>query len=286
MARIALRLAYDGTHFAGSQWQTGQRTVQGELETAWERLTQEHQRCILSGRTDAGVHAQGQVAHVQTTTHHPPATIQRALNALLPPDVRVFGVWQAADDFHARFSAQWRWYTYLLDTAAVPLPLLRHAVWHVGRALDMAAMQAALGRLLGEHDFAAFASVQRDAGPTVRFCHRATCRSVSITGRPLVAIDLVANGFLRHMVRTIVGTLLLVGQQQMSVQEFVRVQASCDRRQAGPTAAAHGLTLMDVGYAGQPLPVLDGLDGQDGTGGTRDETEKTDNQKQQISEIG
>ncbi|NJN65323.1 MAG: tRNA pseudouridine(38-40) synthase TruA [Chloroflexaceae bacterium] len=248
MRNIALRLAYDGTHFAGSQWQRNGRSVQGELEAAWFRLTQEPRRLVLAGRTDAGVHALGQVANVRTETHHPVAVVQRALNALLPPDVAVVEGWEAEADFHARLSAAWRWYRYLIDDAPVAVPLLRHMVWHAGRALDGAAMQAAMGVLPGTHDFAAFASVGPEQGTTVRCCFRAECRRVRWLGRSLLAVDLVANAFVRRMVRAVVGTLLLVGDGRMTPGEFAQVLASRERQRAGPTAAAHGLTLMAVGY--------------------------------------
>jgi tRNA pseudouridine38-40 synthase len=249
MRKIALRLAYDGTHFVGSQWQTNGRSVQGELEAAWAQLTQEQQRVVLAGRTDAGVHAQGQVAHVVTATRHAPATIWRALNALLPHDVSVLDVWEVPDPFHARYSARWRKYRYLVDASGqVPLPLLRSYVLHVGYELDSVAVEGALEALTGEHDFAAFASVQGYEGPTVRFCYQAGCKIVTWFDRPLLAIDIVANGFLRHMVRTIVGTMLQVGQHRLRGDAIEQILESRDRRRAGPTAPAHGLMLLAVGY--------------------------------------
>lgn len=255
MRKVALRLAYDGTHFAGSQWQTHGRTVQGVLEQAWQRLTQEQCRITFSGRTDAGVHAHGQVAHVETASQHPPATIRRALNALLPDDLVVLDVWDVAADFHARFSARWRYYRYLIDPAVVPLPPLRHFALHHPGLLDRAAMQAALHTLLGEHDFAAFGALHGYTGSTIRQCWQAQCTPAALYGRQVLAIDLVANAFLRHMVRTIVGTVLLVGRQQMAVATFADVVRHADRRRAGPTAAPHGLTLMAVGYAQDAVPI-------------------------------
>lgn len=242
-----MRLAYDGTNFVGSQWQRTGRSVQGEMETAWLRLTQEPCRFTFSGRTDAGVHAQGQVVHVQTNTRHTTATIQRALNALVPDDMAILEVWEALPGFHARYSAHWRWYRYILDTERVALPTLRRYVVHLPRPLDETAMQAALTMLLGTHDFAAFTSI-RQSGSTVRTCLQATCGRIELFQRSLLAIDLVANAFLRHMVRTIVGTLLLVGYGHLTPAEFEQIREGRDRRQAGATAAAHGLTLMAVGY--------------------------------------
>jgi tRNA pseudouridine38-40 synthase len=248
MRKLALRLAYDGTDFVGSQWQATGRSVQGVLEQAWTRLTQEERRMVFAGRTDAGVHAQGQVAHVQTATRHDAATIQRALNALLPADVAVLDVWPVDEAFHARYSARWRHYRYLLDVAPVPSPLLRRYALHVSPAPDSAAVAAALALFEGEHDFAAFASLQGYQGSTVRACYRATCSACSWFDQPALAIELVASGFLRHMVRSIVGTVLQVGQQRLTQHDVVEILRSGERGRAGPTAAAHGLALLAVGY--------------------------------------
>lgn len=248
MRNIVLRLAYDGTDFVGSQWQANGRSVQAEVERAWARLTREQQRFTFAGRTDARVHAHGQVAHVHTRTHHPPAVIMRALNALLPHDVAVLDVWEAAPDFHARHSAVWRWYRYLIDNQPVALPQLRHHVLHTDRPLHISAMQHALAALPGWHDFAVFGRGDQNHTTTMRLCHRAECSTTEMMTRPLLTIDLVANAFLRHMVRTIVGTLLLVGWGQMEPTEFAYILSKQNRQRVGPTAAAHGLTLMAVGY--------------------------------------
>lgn len=248
MRTIALRLAYDGTNFVGSQWQSNGRSVQGEVEHAWEALTQEKQRFTFAGRTDAGVHAQGQVAHVRTEVQHTVAVIQRAMHALVPNDIAVLDAWEASDSFHARFSAIWRWYRYLIDNGKTHLPLLRHCTLHYAGPLDIEAMHAALLSMHGSHDFAAFTKLQQPTHSTVRCCSQATCGVIDMFVRPIIAIDLTANAFLRHMVRTIVGTLLLVGRGHMTPEEFGHVIENRDRRQAGPTAAAHGLTLMGVGY--------------------------------------
>jgi tRNA pseudouridine38-40 synthase len=245
---IALRLSYDGTDFVGSQWQNNGRTVQGAIEGAWEQLTQERRRFVLAGRTDAGVHAQGQMANVRTETHHDLATLIRGMNALLPEDVAVLEVREVHADFHARFSAVRREYRYLIDTAPVAAPLLRRHVVHVPQQLDRAAMAQALALLLGEHDFAAFAGAGPPDGSTVRRCVLAACGTVELFERELVAINLAANAFLRHMVRNIVGTLLLVGQRRLDPGAFGQVLKSRNRRQAGPTAPAHGLYLMSVSY--------------------------------------
>ncbi len=248
MRTIALLLAYDGTDFAGSQWQTDIRTVQGALESAWEALTQERRRIVLAGRTDAGVHASGQVAHVQTATRHDLQTIWRGLNAHLPVDLTVQNVGDATEDFHARFSAIQREYRYLIDCAPAPLPQLRHQALHVAGTLDVPAMTAALKLLEGTHDFAAFTTAAPAQRSTVRTMYWTRISEYEWFERRLLAIEVAANAFLQHMVRMIVGTLLLVGRNRMTVDQFGEVLMSRDRRLAGPTAPAYGLTLTAVRY--------------------------------------
>lgn len=249
---IALRLAYDGTDFHGSQWQPSRRTIQGVVESAWTTLTQERHRCTLAGRTDAGVHAHGQVANMQTTTQYPVATIQRALNALLPNDVRVLDVWDAEPNFHARFSARWRSYRYLINSGPVEHPHLRRYVVHIRSILNVAAMHEALIPLHGQHDFSAFTKVVQPSS-TERTCYQASCHTIDWFEQSLIAIDLVANAFLRNMVRVIVGTLVLVGREQITPKEFEEIFRSQNRTRAGATAPAHGLTLLAVGYSeGRP----------------------------------
>lgn len=255
MRNIAIQLAYDGTDFVGSQYQRTGRSVQAVLEQAWTRLTGEDQRWTFAGRTDAGVHAHGQVANVRTTTTHSLPTIQRALNALLPRDVAVRDVWEAEPEFHARFSAVRREYRYTILHEPWPVPLLRRTSWQITGALDVAAMQAAATLLLGEHDFATFGVV--DAGPTVRVCTEAMITPELRDGYRTLVVALGANGFLRHMVRAIVGTLVEVGQRKRSVSDFGAVLASRDRRKAGPTAPPHGLSLVAVIYGGR-LPQASG----------------------------
>jgi tRNA pseudouridine38-40 synthase len=247
MRNIALRIEYDGTDFVGSQWQNNGRSVQGELEGAWEQLTQERRRVNMAGRTDAGVHARGQVANVRTESELDLATLQRGLNAILPEDVGVHAAWEVPYDFHARHTAIRRDYRFLIDNGPVVSPLLRRHAIYVGRQLDMVAMSAALEALPGAHDFAAFAGGQQE-GSTIRTCYLASCRPVEVWGQPLIAIDLAANAFLRHMVRNIVGTLLLVGEGKLSAASFAAVLAGRDRRKAGRTTPAHGLYLMSVSY--------------------------------------
>jgi tRNA pseudouridine38-40 synthase len=253
MRNIALRIAYDGTDFVGSQWQNDGRSVQAALEEAWLQLTQERRRFTLAGRTDAGVHALGQVANVLTETRHSVPTVLRGMNAWLPSDLVVQAVAEVDAEFHARYTATQRAYRYLIDTGNAPVPMLRHCVLHYTGALDTAAMAAALQVLEGTHDFASFAAQSPGQKTTVRTMHAARLQIVELFGRPLVAIDLSANAFLQHMVRVIVGTVLLVGRGKLSVADFQQILHRRDRRAAGPTAAAHGLTLMAVQYPAQRL---------------------------------
>lgn len=258
MKNVALRIEYDGTDFVGSQWQKNGRSVQGEIEGAWEQLTQERQRVTLSGRTDSGVHALGQVANVRTGTRLEPETIQRGLNAILPEDVAVHAAWYVPMDFHARHSAIRRDYRYLIDHSPVESPLARRHVVHVPKRLDTTAMQAGLAHFEGTHDFAAF-TVAAFEGTTVRTCFLARCSHVEWLGRELIAIDIAANAFLQHMVRNIVGTVIQIGEGRMDPAAISTILAGRDRRKAGRTAPAHGLYLTAVSYPPTvPQPALDG----------------------------
>lgn len=258
MRNIALRVAYDGTDFVGSQWQNQGRSVQAALEEAWQELTQEQRRLLLAGRTDAGVHAQGQVANVRTETRHDLTTIRRGLNALLPEDVAVQAVCEVDREFHARYNAIRREYRYLIDNSPAPLPFLRNLALRVEQPLDTAAMAEALPLLEGTHDFAAFTVNSPEQKSTVRSLYQARLSEVELFGRPLIAIDLAANAFLQHMVRVIVGTLLQIGRGRMKPAQLGAVLASRDRRAAGPTAAAHGLNLVEVVYPEKAVVWEDG----------------------------
>jgi tRNA pseudouridine38-40 synthase len=248
MRNIALLLAYDGTDFIGSQLQNQGRSIQGALEAAWEELNQDRRRFTLAGRTDAGVHANGQVANVRGETRHPLKTLVRGMNALLPDDVRVLAAREVDAEFHARYSAIRRDYRYLLEVGPAPLPTLRHLALHVEGRLDLAGMAEALPQLEGTHDFAAFTVQSPQQKSTVRTVHMARLSEIELLGRRMVAIDLAANAFLQHMVRVIVGTILLVGRGRMTAAELRRVLERRDRKAAGPTASAHGLTLVAVRY--------------------------------------
>ena len=258
MRNIKLTLEYDGTEFSGSQLQPNGRTVQGELEKAAARLTglAHSQRCkvILAGRTDSGVHASGQVANFKTESRHSLETFQRGLNALLPYDVAVRRVEEVEERFHARFSAIGRRYHYRILNRAVRSPLERRFAAHVAEPLAVEAMDEAARRLIGEHDFASFAGdgwgiggdePEGEKPATIRRMSGASCQRES---NGLIRIELAANAFLPHMVRNIVGTLLMVGTGKLTLAEFEGILAAQDRRRAGPTAPACGLCLVEVQY--------------------------------------
>jgi len=251
MRNIALRVEYDGTGFAGSQYQQQKRTVQAELEAAWHRFSGEKRRWTLAGRTDAGVHALGQVANIHTESGQSLVVIRQALNALLPQDIIVHDVWEAVEDFHARFSAQRREYRFLILNHATPSALLRQRVVHIRQPLDITAMQEALSPLVGENDFAAFAGGGHEVWggkSTVRICYHVDCTLKQLGSWPVIQIDMAANGFLRHMVRNIVGTVLLVGAKRLDPEAFKSILDRRERRLAGPTAPPHGLYLTAVLY--------------------------------------
>ena len=239
-----LVLAYDGTGFHGWQVQPDVVSVQGALIQAAGRLLTGEVRVVGASRTDAGVHALRQIASVTGASALSPATLQAALNAHLPREIRVVGVAEAAPDFDARRAARGKRYLYLVDNASVPSPLARRWAWHVAARLDLKAMRAGLASLRGRHDFSAFcAAPGREADPVCRV------RAVHVLARKShVAILLSADRFLHHMVRNIVGSAVEVGRGAHDPGWLAGVLRGCDRTLAGPTAPAHGLFLVRVLY--------------------------------------
>jgi len=242
---IKLILEYDGTGLAGWQRQKDQPTVQGYLEAALSRLTGQPVKVIGAGRTDAGVHALGQTAHFRTSSRLSPAAIQRGGNALLPGQIVILSAEEAPPEFHARCSALSKIYDYRLLLSPVRPALKRLFVWHLSRPLDLEAMRAALDRLVGRHDFAGFQSTGSSVRSTVR---QVLAASLARKADGLVTISLEADGFLRHMVRSIVGTLVEVGADRMTPDDLADILKDKDRARAGPTAPAHGLCLKAVKY--------------------------------------
>jgi len=234
-------VAYDGTSYAGFQVQANAPTVQGELERALSSVCDEAVRVTGAGRTDAGVHASGQVIDFRTASALDGGTIGRGVNALLPEDIAVSAVEPAADDFHARFSATGRTYEYRIRHGGVRDPLERRRELYLAGSLDVAAMREASAHLVGRRDFSSFA-----AGPGgVRSVRRAEwCAG----GTDRLRFEIAADAFLRGMVRAIVGTLLWVGRGKIDAAAFERIVAAADRSVAGPSAPASGLCLIAVEY--------------------------------------
>jgi len=244
MRNIKLTIAYDGTDFHGWQRQPALRTVQETLDEAIAKLTGARPNTNASGRTDAGVHALGQVVNFLTASRHPTEVFVRALNAMLPRDVRVLEAAEAPQAFHATLDARSKRYRYRIDNNQYASPFeLRHA-WHVFHQQDVDAMNRAARALIGRHDFRSFETDWPNRLSSVR-----TIFDVSVVREDrLVIIEVEADGFLYNMVRTIAGTLSLVGagkRPESWVGEVLRAQ---NRIEAGPTAPARGLFLLRVHY--------------------------------------
>lgn len=242
--RLKLTIQYDGTEYHGWQVQPGQPTVQGELERAFRELEPDGVALRAAGRTDAGVHALGQVAHACVRNERPPDVWLRALNIRLPLDIRVANVEPAGDGFHARRSATGKVYRYRICTGPYVSPFDYRYVAHAPRPHDVAAMRDAASVLVGRHDFEAFTVSDRETLTTVRDLRRL---DVTESGSE-ISIEAEASGFLRAMVRTLAGTLLAVGDGRLEVSSVAAALEAKRREMAGPTAPARGLTLVRVDY--------------------------------------
>jgi tRNA pseudouridine38-40 synthase len=245
-----LLLQYDGTDFHGWQMQGELRTVQGDLARVLSLLDDREVVVHGSGRTDAGVHAEGQVANVQLQREMSPPRLRNAINGNLPGDVRVLFVDVVPDDFHARYSAREKKYTYRLVHESVMSPFWKRYAHQESRALDLAAMRQCAKLFLGEHDWTAFSAAQSDSETRVRnVTELIVSGGWDSRGRcHLIELTISANGFLRYMVRSIVGTLLAAGRHEIDEATIARAIQGGDRSLAGATAPAHGLTLMSVSY--------------------------------------
>jgi tRNA pseudouridine38-40 synthase len=245
MPRYKLTLEYDGGPFRGWQRQSTGASVQHVLEAAVRGFCGEEVQVIAAGRTDAGVHARGQVAHVDLSRLVTPETLRNALNYhLRPRPVTVLAAAVVADDFHARFSAKARHYLYHIVNRRAPLALEAGRAWQVPAALDVEIMQEAAQRLIGRHDFTSFRSALCQAKSPVKTLDRLTTRRLG----DRIEISALARSFLHHQVRNMVGTLKLVGEGRFPVSHVEAVLAARDRAAAGPTAPACGLYLMRVDY--------------------------------------
>ena len=280
MASFKIVLAYDGTDFVGWQRQASGMSIQGLLEDALRALDDRDVTVTAAGRTDAGVHALGQVAAFSLARAIDPGTLVRALNANLPDTVRALSAAEVPATFNPRFSARAKTYRYRIWNAPALSPFERRYAWHVMSALDVDAMAAAARRLEGRHDFAAFQAAGNDVTTTERtiFSSQLSNRKLSTTGDTedteeeafsrtgfnlsvprvlrggevgggdLICYEITGDGFLRHMVRAVVGTLVEIGRGRRPVEWIEEVLASRDRGAAGPTVPAAGLFLVAVDY--------------------------------------
>jgi tRNA pseudouridine38-40 synthase len=246
--KLKLTIAYDGTAYAGWQWQESGTGVQELVERALAKLFPSQPRLHSSSRTDTGVHALGMVAHFEVPAAEfkvPVRKLVLALNAHLPEDIRVLAAQRAMPDFHARFSATGKQYRYFAWNHPAMNPLLRQRAWHVKRKLDLAAMRRAAAHFVGRHDFRSFrVNPDYDTDSTVRTLTRCDIRRQG----PLLTFIIEGDGFLYRMCRGIVGTLVQVGEGRIAPVEINRILKQRDRRMAGVTAPAHGLVLWKVFY--------------------------------------
>jgi tRNA pseudouridine38-40 synthase len=248
-----ITVAYDGTDFVGWQRQAAGASIQGELEAAVRALDEREVAVVGAGRTDAGVHALGQVAAFTIYRELAAETVLRALNARLPATIRVLDAEEAPSSFHPQFDARAKTYRYRIWNGGAMSPFERRYAWHLPGPLDVDAMCAAARLIEGEHDFAAFQGGGSDVATTVRTVFSSQIRAGSHpaprTPHPVLwEYEITGSGFLRHMVRTIVGTLVEVGRRRAPVEWVGRVVESRDRRAAGQTAPARGLFLVAVDY--------------------------------------
>jgi tRNA pseudouridine38-40 synthase len=267
---IRLKLAYDGTKFCGWQVQKNGPSIQTALEQAIFKLTKEHSAVFSAGRTDSGVHALGQVANFHTHCAIPAENFRPALQAFLPYAIVILESREAPLEFHATFKATRKQYRYLIDNSPVPLPFLRGYTYSLRRALDADAMHEAAQLLVGTHDFRSFETDWPNKVTSVRTVHEITITrqplwrlfagthvagnfpkvepQQSSSGGQIICMEIIADGFLYNMVRSIMGTLINVGRQKWTKEEVARILSAQNRSVAGSTAPAQGLYLVEVWY--------------------------------------
>ena len=244
MRNIKLTIEYDGTNFSGWQIQKDKRTIEEELETALAKILKEEVKVIGSGRTDAGVHAMGQVANFKTDKTIKPEELHAALNTMLPYDIVILNVEEVDDSFNARISAKAKHYRYVINNAKFPSALNANREYHYKYFLDTESMQLAANDLKGKHDFRAFMA----AGSTVKDTEREIYDiQVARLGNRVI-IDVVGNGFLYNMVRIIAGTLIDVGSGKLDICVIKNMIETGDRNLGGRTVAPEGLFLVNVSY--------------------------------------
>jgi len=242
---IKLTLEYDGREYHGWQRQAGDISIQEVLEDRIQLITNESTRLIASGRTDAGVHALNQVCNFFTTSKISPASMKNGLNSLLPDDIFIRNAEYVSPEFHSRYSAKSKLYEYRVLNQSEPDVFLRNYTWHIRSKLDLEKIQSCLSLLLGRHDFSAFRSTGSSNQNPVREIVRAELIRIK-NGR--ISFTLEADGFLRHMVRNIVGSVIEVGQDRITLDDFKEIMVSRNRQRAGIKAPPQGLFLSMVKY--------------------------------------
>lgn len=256
MPNIRLQIEYEGTNYAGWQIQNSRpssivyrpsNTIQEAIEKVLEKVLQEKVKVIGSGRTDAGVHAMGQTANFKTNSLLTPAKIQKALNGLLPDDIRIKKANYADNDFHACYSARSKTYRYIILNSKVSSVFLKRSSWHIPYKLDIPLMRKEAKSLIGRHDFSSFCASGSSARTRVRTIKKISVKK-SFNNFNLITIDIEADGFLYNMARNIAGTLVEIGRGRFSAGSMGKILTAKDRRAAGATAAARGLFLVKVKY--------------------------------------
>lgn len=242
---IKLVIAYDGTGYFGWQRQINRPTIQGIIEEKIEIMTERPISLIASGRTDAGVHALHQVANFRVSSNIAPAVFLKALNSLLPDNIIILEAGYVPLGFHARYSAKSKVYEYRIYNESLRSPFLRNYAWHMPRPLDLKAMEECLGVIKGAHDFSSFSSVGDGKIDPIRTIIQA---KLGIQKDNLLTFNFEANGFLRHMVRNIMGAIAKVGLGEISTDRFCEILESRDRQKVGAKAPPGGLYLKEVRY--------------------------------------
>lgn len=244
--KYKLTVAYDGTNYSGFQVQPNHVTIQGVLQDVLQAMHRRDIKVTGSGRTDAGVHAQGQTIHFESELTIPDVKWVKALNSMLPEDIRVLAVEEVDPTFHARFDVVQKEYRYKIDTSNVQSPFRRYYAFHVPYSLCLSAMREAAALFVGTHDFTAFSSVKSDVEDKRRTIYALDV--IDENGAGELVIRCVGNGFLYNMVRIIVGTLIEVGKGRLSIEQVQQALQVGERELSGPTAPPHGLYLWKVSY--------------------------------------
>lgn len=242
--RVALGVEYNGANYSGWQRQSSADSVQAQVEKALEKVLQQKVTVSCAGRTDAGVHATGQVIHVDLPVERPIKALTRGLNTLMPKDIAIVWAKPVSEDFHARFSAFARRYRYIIHNHSLRSGVFFNGLTHAYQPLDAGLMHKAAQCLVGEHDFTSFRAAHCQSNTAVR-----NISSISVNRtNDYIMIDVQANAFLHHMVRNIVGSLMLIGAQEKPINWMPELLALKDRTKAAPTAKPNGLYLVKVSY--------------------------------------